>query len=163
MTSAISVETGLTEQTIKLEARFLRFDDREKIGSLIFDEIYVAKRCEFSRSNGQIYGINNGEPTKTLLTVMFKSNAPKYKDLIAMVPLRKNDSSVLLKLFTGVHSITSIGYDVVASLVDVHSSNVNLYQKGLCAEKPGLFIPHPVVQSKLLYLLHDATRVFKCV
>ena len=58
LTSAISVETGLTEQTIKyLKARFLRLDDREKIVSLIFDEIYVAKRCDFSSSNGQICGI----------------------------------------------------------------------------------------------------------
>ena len=47
------------------------------------------------------------------------------------------------------HSITSIGYDVVVSLVDGHSSNVKFYQKELFAEKPGLFIPHPVVESKL--------------
>ena len=165
LTSAISVETGLTEQTIKyLEARFLRLADREKIGSLIFDEIYVAKRCEFSRSNGQIYGINNGEPTKTLLTVMFKSIVSKYEDVIAMVPLIKIDSSVLLQLFTdGMHSITSVGYDVVVSLVDGHSSNVKFYKKELCADKPDLFIPHSVVESKRLYLLYDATHVFKCV
>ena len=52
------IETGLAEQTIKyLEDRFLRLDDHEKIASLIFDEIYVVKRCEFSSSNGQIYDI----------------------------------------------------------------------------------------------------------
>ena len=41
----------------------------EKIGSLIFDEIYAAKRCEFSRSNGQIYGMSNEQTTKALLSL----------------------------------------------------------------------------------------------
>ena len=50
--SAISVETGLTDQTIKyLEARIANRNDRERIGSLIFDEIYVAKRCELTSKN----------------------------------------------------------------------------------------------------------------
>ena len=81
-----------------------------------------------------------------------------------MVPLIKIDSSVLLKLFTDVmHSTTSIGHDVVASLVDGHSSNVKFYQKELCAENPCLFIPHPLAESKLIYLLYDSTHVFKCV
>ena len=63
--SAISVETGLTDQTIKyLGARIAKLNDREKIGSLIFDEIYVAKRCEFSRSTGQIFDMENNQPTK---------------------------------------------------------------------------------------------------
>ena len=86
--SAISVETGLTDQTIKhLEERIAKLNDREKIGSLIFDEIYVAKRCEFSRSTGQIFGVENNQPTKTLLTIMFKSVAAEYEDVIGIVPL----------------------------------------------------------------------------
>ena len=36
-------------------------------------------------------------------------------------------------------------------------------KKELCADKPDLFIPLPVVESKRLYLLYDATHVFKCV
>ena len=94
--SAISVETGLTDQTVKyLEARIAKLNDREKIGTLIFDEIYVAMRCEFSRSTGQIFGMENNQPTKTLLTIMFKSVAVEYEDVIGMVPLTIISSSIL--------------------------------------------------------------------
>ena len=127
--SAISVETGLTDQSIKyLETRIAKLNDREKIGSLIFDEIYVAKRCEFSRSTGQIFGMENNQPSKTLLAVMFKSVAAEYEDVIGMVPLTITSSSILHELFTKVlESITAIGYEVVVNLVDGHSSNVKFY------------------------------------
>ena len=82
--SVLPVETDLSENTIKyLEARCQKLHNREKIGSLIFDEIYAAKRCEFSRSNGQIYGMSNEQPTKAPLSVMFKSIASKYEDKVA--------------------------------------------------------------------------------
>ena len=120
LTSAITVETGLTDQPMRyLKARIAKLKNRERIRSLIFDEVYVAKRCEFSRSTGQIFGMEDGQPTKTLITVMFKSVAAHYEDLIAMVPLVKIDSSMLYQLFTSVlKAISEIGYDVAVSLVD---------------------------------------------
>ena len=88
LTSAITVETGLIDQTMwYLEARITKLKNRKRIGSRIFDEVCVAKRCEFSRSTGQIFGMEDGQPTKTLLTVMFKSIAADYEDVIAMVHL----------------------------------------------------------------------------
>ena len=165
LTSALTVDTGLTDQTIKyLEARIAKLNEREKIGSLIFDEVCVAKRCEFSRSTGQIYGMENNQPTKTLLTVMFKSIASKYEDVIAMVPLTTINSSTLLNLFTSVMTaITSIGYDVVVSLVDGHSSNVKFYKEELCGNTFTSYIPHPVDEKLFFYLLFDATHIFKCI
>ena len=75
-----------------LEARASRLKDREKLGSLIMDEVYVAKRCEFTRSNGRIYGMENKDQTKTLLTVMFRSIAGNCEDVIAMVHWDKINS-----------------------------------------------------------------------
>ena len=41
LTSAISVDTGLTEHTLKyLEARAAKLNEREKIGALLIDEVY---------------------------------------------------------------------------------------------------------------------------
>ena len=144
LTSAVSVETSLSDNTIKyLEAICQKLHTQEKIGSLTFDEIYTAKRCEFSRSNGQTSGMSNEQPTKTLLSVMFKSI------VVAMVPLTKMDSSILYKLFNDVMNATNaIGYDAVVSLVDGHFSNVKLYKKELCADKPTSFIPHPLDQHR---------------
>ena len=78
--SALSMKTGLTENSIKcLEPRYQRLKNREKIGSLFFGEIYTAIHCEYSQSNGQIYCISNELPSKTLLSVMFKSIASSMR------------------------------------------------------------------------------------
>ena len=87
--------------------------------------------------------MSNEQPTKELPSVMFKSITSKYEDVVAMVPLTKMDSSILHKLFNDVMNvITTIGYDVVVSLIDGHSSNVKFYKKELCADKPASFIHH---------------------
>ena len=87
--------------------------------------------------------MSNEQPTKELPSVMFKSITSKYEDVVAMVPLTKMDSSILHKLFNDVMNvITTIGYDVVASLIDGHSSNVKFYKKELRADKPASFIHH---------------------
>ena len=87
LSSAISMDTGLTKQTLKyLEARAAKFNEREKIGVLLIDEVYVSSNCEFTRSNGRIYEMEKGEPTKTLLTIMYSSVAADYQDVIAMRP-----------------------------------------------------------------------------
>ena len=71
--------------------------------------------------------MQNGEPTKTRLTIMFKSVAADYNDVIAMVPTTTIDSAEINRLFTMVIcAITTLGYTVVASLVDGHSANVKL-------------------------------------
>ena len=101
LTSATCVDTGLTEQTLRyLKARIANLDERERIGAMIMDEVYAAKRSEFVRSYGRIYGMEENQPTKTLLVLMFKSIASAYEDVIAMVPLTKIDSGKLYDLFT---------------------------------------------------------------
>ena len=165
LTSAITVETGLTDQTMRyLVARIAKLKNRERIGSLMFYEVYVAKRCEFSRSTGQIFGMEDDQPTKTLLTVKFKSVAADYEDVIGMVPLVKIDTSILYQLFMSVlKAISEIGYNVSVSLVDAHSCNVKFYQKELCGDELALYIEHPVDKNRLLFLLLGQTHVFKCI
>ena len=60
-------------------------------------------------------------------------------------------------------AISEIGYNVVVSLVDGHSSNVKFYQKELCGDELALHIEHPVDKNRLLFLLFDPTHVFKCI
>lgn len=87
LTSAISVETGLINETLRyLEARVRKLNKREKIGALLIDEVYFSKRCEFTRNNGQIYDMKTREMTKTLLTIMYNSITGDYRDAIALIP-----------------------------------------------------------------------------
>ena len=108
--------------------------------------------------------MSNEQPTKTLLSVIFKNIASKYEDLIVMVPLTKIDSSILCKLFNGVmNAITTIDYDVLVSIIHGHSSFVNLYKNEPYADKATSFIPHPLDQHRFLYLFYDTTHSFKCI
>ena len=91
----------LTDQTLKYrKSPVEKLNDREKVGTMLMDEIWAAKLSEFSRSYGRIYGMEEVQPIKTLLTLMFKSVAAAYEDVIVMVPLTKIDSQKIFDLFT---------------------------------------------------------------
>ena len=165
LNSALDVETGLTPQTIKyLEARISKMSELDKIGSMIMDEVYASKQSEYTRSNGRIYGMVGGELTKTLLTLMFKSVATGYEDVIAMVPTSKIDSGKVHELFMKcLNSITYLGYNVVARLVEGHSSNVKFYTTELCDGDLKPCIPHPLKDTSKIFLPFDSTHIFKCI
>ena len=156
------MDTRLSEQTLKyLKACVAKLNECEKIGCLIMDEVYVAQWCEFTRSDGHIYGMEEGEPTKTLL--MFKSVASDYEDVIAMVPLTKINSYKINDLFTMVfEAITPLGYNAAATLVEGHSSNVKFYKEELCAKNLKSYVTHPLDENKKIFLPFDGTHVFKC-
>ena len=89
------------------------------------------------------------ELTKTLLTLMFKSIATDYEDVIAMVPTSKIDSGKIHDLFKKcLESITPLGCNVVAPLVDGHSSNVKFYSTELCNGELKPHIPHPLEETR---------------
>ena len=122
LASAISVDIGLTDSKM----RYLEeLDEREKVVSIVMDEIYSSKRAEYSRSTGKLYGLENEDPTKTLFTIMIKSVASKYQDVIVMIPITKIDSSKIYEAFDIVwKGIRRVGFDG-------HSSNTKFY-KELC-------------------------------
>ena len=61
---------------------------------------------------------------------MYSSVAADYQDVIAMIPTTTVDSTKINDLFNMVlNSLTPLGYNVVASLFDGHSSNVKFYRK----------------------------------
>ena len=108
--------------------------------------------------------METGEPTKTLLTVMFKRVAADYHDVIAMVPTTKIDAAKINNLFTLVlDPISPLGSSVVASLVDGHSSNVKFYTRELCEDTIEPYITNPQDDKSKLFLMFDATHMFKCI
>lgn len=56
-----------------------------------------------------------------MITVIYNSVASDYEDVIAMIPTIKIDSAKINSLFIMVlDSITPVGYNVVAYLLDGH-------------------------------------------
>ena len=94
LTSAIGSDLKLTEPAIRyLKARFSKLKNIETLVSLIMDEVFVRKMIELS--NGRIYGLTNNEVTKTLLCIMIKSICGKYRDVVAMVPIKNINHSII--------------------------------------------------------------------
>ena len=76
----------LTPSTIaNLKARFSKLKDKDKVVSLLMDEVYSHQDVQYV--NGNFFGYENEELTKTMLCLMIKSIAGNYRDIISMVPI----------------------------------------------------------------------------
>lgn len=117
----LSVEAG------SLDIRYLKqrteeLEEKHRLVTLMIDEVYTAKRIEYS--NGTFVGVNEeGEPAKTVLTFMVQSTCSKFKDVVCLVPVRKLDSSQLRYWFDKVMETLSEIFVVVAVSVDNHVCN----------------------------------------
>ena len=86
LTSALGRDLKLSEPAkAYLKARCSKLSTEGKCVSLIMDEVYVHKSVQYA--NGQFYGLENNEATKTLLCVMVKSISGKYRDIVSMSPI----------------------------------------------------------------------------
>ena len=102
--------------------------------------------------------MEKGEPTKTLLTFMYSSVAADYQNVIAMIRTTKVDSTKINDLFNMVlNSLTLLEYNVVASLVDGHSSNVKFYRKEVCEKTMRQYITNPQDENWKQFLMFDPT------
>ena len=96
--SGLNVESGLEQSSIDyLQKRFDSLNERGRLVSLSFDEIYTAKQCEYQ--SGQFYGMEEGAPTKTILAWMINGVASSYSDVCCLVPLVKIDATIIRDWF----------------------------------------------------------------
>ena len=71
-----------------LKMRISKLNNFERSFLLIIDEIYIAKRVEYSA--GSVQGLTaDGAIASTLLCFMIKSLCSKYKDIVAIYPMSK--------------------------------------------------------------------------
>ena len=161
LTSGLAVGTGLPHSTVLyLEKRIQALSQRERMVSIIIDEVYCARQVEYS--NGRFFGHENGEPTKTLLCFMLKGVASKYSDIVAMIPLTSISSAIIKTWWDNVvKTATTIGFDIVATIVDGHSANRRFYVEELCKGKLQPFVTNPHDDHGRIYLLFDSVHIFK--
>ena len=96
--SAFDINTMLLSDSTKagLQARYQKFNEKEKIVSVLMDEVYCQRSVQYV--NGQFYGVENETYTKTLLCVMLKSIAGKYRDIIVMMPRASISADILYQV-----------------------------------------------------------------
>jgi len=68
--------------------------DKERIVTLIIDEVYTAPRIEYC--SGVFIGLTEeGQPATTVLAFMIQSTCGKYKDIVCLIPINRLDSNLL--------------------------------------------------------------------
>ena len=124
------------------------------------DEVYCQKSIQYT--NGQLYGFENNEVTKTPLCVMVKSISGKYRDVVSMTPITNINSDKLHVIWNNnMQVLTQIGFDVCVTMTDGHDSNVNFFNElrgGKNILKP---IQNPFDSEKQVFLLFDPVHLFK--
>ena len=114
---------------------------------------------------GIFVGIENSHITKTLLVVMIKPVAGKYRDVVCMSPIHNLNSEKLLKVWNNViRVVTKIGFDVVLTMVDGHQSNISFYQNltsSFSLQNDEMVIRNPCAPHNMIYLLFDTVQIFK--
>ena len=96
--------------------------DQQRTVTLLIDEVYTAKRIEYSK--GAFVGITEeGTAGKTVLTFMIQSSCSKYRDVVCLIPVDKLDTNLLHFWFNKVMSALNDLVFVVAVSVDNHVCN----------------------------------------
>ena len=74
------------------------------------DEVYCKQTVQYS--NGQFYGKERNEITKTLFCKLIKSVCGKYRGIIAMVPITNIDANKLYTVWKScIVVLSDIGFD----------------------------------------------------
>ena len=80
-----------------LKLRNSKLSSFEQNVILLFDEIYIKRKLEYF--NGSLYGeIDDGDIAQTVLCFMISSLCGQYRDIVKMVPLRRINCEVCMKL-----------------------------------------------------------------
>jgi len=138
-----------------LQLRVSKLNEPDRTVTLIIDEIYIAKRVEYS--GGGVQGLT--ADGSTLLCFMVKSFASKYKDIVAIYPMDKLTATTLFDCYNDVMSLLR---RVVAILVDNAANNRKFFVDCLCNGNLAPSILDPVIGHPV-FLLFDPVHTIKNV
>ena len=97
----LSESTTVNENSIDLQYLCTRLSNvpvEHQLCLLCIDEIYMAKKIEYS--NSRSYGITkDGKLAKTVLAFLIQSVCCEHKDIIKLVPMDNLTSEMLLNQF----------------------------------------------------------------
>lgn len=157
-----------------LKLRYSKLENIQTHVLLMIDEIYIAKRVEYS--GGKIMGItSSGDVASTILCFMIRSIAGGYKDVIALYPITSLTAENQFKCYKEVMTILrQIPFNVVAISVDNATVNRKFFTQFLCkgklsshiideeTQQPIYLIFDPVHGLKNLYNNFQTRKIFKC-
>ena len=173
VTRRLDANKGL-DNSAYLKLRISKMNEFERAMVLIIDEIYVAKRVEYSA--GGVQGLTaDGAVASTLLCFMIKSLCSKYKDLVALYPMSTLTAVKLHECYNDVMSLLrKVSVNVVAISVDNATTNRKFFVDCLCngnlqthiidpvTGQPIFLLFDPVHDIKNLYNNFQSRKIFEC-
>ena len=173
VTRRLKTDSGLDNSSY-LKMRVSKLSEFERKVVLIIDEIYIAKRVEYS--GGEIIGLTpDGSVASTLLCFMVKSLTSKFQDIVAIFPMNKLTAEKQLECYNSVSVLlNSVSLHVVAISVDNAATNRKFFVDCLCGGtlttsvidsvtgQPIFLIFDPVHDIKNVYNNLQGRKVFQC-
>ena len=144
-----------------LRARISKLSLRDTVVTLIIDEVHTRKQVEYV--GGKFYGMENGEITTTLLCLMIRSVAGRYRDLRSMQPVSKLNSSLQKDVwFKNIKVLEEVGFDVVVTLTDGNNVNHKFFKEILMSKTLQDSLSNPFNESQVIFPSFDTVHLFKC-
>lgn len=134
--------------------------ERERVVSLLCDEIYITQRLDY-RSK-KIVGTasnNSDELGKTALTFMISSCFGNTSEVVKILPVNNikgtDLSSVAMQVITFVQKC---GFTVLCLITDNHSINRTMFKK---LANTGTSMTNPSDSTKTIFFMYDFVHLFK--
>ena len=142
LSSSIGDDLELTQPAKRyMSARFQKLKETE---------VYCQKKVQYS--NGMFYGMEGNEIIKTLLCLMIKSICGKYRDIISMTPITNINATILYTIWqSNIKVLTEVGFNVVATITDVHESNVKFYAKLIGTNTQHYYVNNPYFPGRKIF------------
>ena len=114
-----------------MDQQYQALKPHERLVTLKLDEVQIKPKLEYR--SGELTGFaanRNGEPAKHVQAFMIQSVLSKYSEMVQLIPVSRNDTNFLIKLFTEVVSnLEDIGFEILCATSDNNSINRLMFEK----------------------------------
>ena len=160
--SKIGLESDFTTLLMQLTADFC---SKERNLILHMDEIHVNSNVAYTGGRILGYSLESDQPIKTVFAIMASSLYRTWSQVIRLIPCSSNSAGDLFTVVKSVISnIENCDLKVQAICTDNYPLNVNMF-KLFSSDGKTLTptVPHPVNQSRKLFLLFDFVHILKSI
>ena len=142
-----------------LQQQYQALKPHERLVTLKFDEIQIKPKLEYR--SGELAGFaanTDGETAKHVQAFMIQSVLSKYSEVVQLIPVTRNNTSFLIKLFLEVvANLEDIGFEILCATSDNNAINRLLFDK-LCVEGTTYIISG---NQKKIFTMFDAPHMIK--
>ena len=145
-----------------LKARRARLTSSQSYINLMLDEIYTAKRIEYSSASGKVTGLTQAaEVASTILCFMASSVCDKYQDVVALIPISHlNADKLKAATWIVLQLLAESGFNVVSLCCDNHTANRSFFKNVLSCGVLNSMVYNPITKRPL-FLLFDSVHNLK--